>query len=263
MELLPTAPVALSAAILLCWICVAWEVTRGIRRVPRLATVRDPAPSPWPKVSVVFAARNEGATIAAAVPTMLSLAYPDFEVIAVDDRSEDNTGAELEKLAARDRRLRVVHVDALPPGWIGKNNALHRAAQQASGKWILFTDADIHFSPDALRRAVAHAEHEGLDLLAAVPQLHERGHLLGICVHAFNTIFTGALRPWRIPDPRCQLAHGSVGAFGMVRAEMSAFACGRTTTSNSASFSSKAARGAASSSATGRSRSPGTTTFPR
>lgn len=219
MSWLPTAPTALAAAILLCWLVFAWEIARGNRRVPRLATADDPAPASWPKVSIVFAARNEGATIGAAVPTMLALDYPDFEVIAVNDRSEDATGVLLDALAARHSQLRVVHIRALPRGWIGKNHALHRAAEEAAGKWILFTDADIHFSRDALRRAIAHAEHGRLDLLAAVPQLHEGSHLLGICVHAFSAMFTAALRPWRIPDPRYPLAHGSVGAFGLVRAE--------------------------------------------
>lgn len=217
--MLETGPVALAGGILLCWLALAWEVTRGIRRVPRLASINAAAPTIWPKVSVVFAARNEAATLGAAVPTMLALDYPDFEIVAVNDRSDDDTGRLLDHLAARNARLRVIHINELPTGWIGKNFALHSAAAAANGKFILFTDADIHFGRDALRQAVAYAEAERLDLVAAVPQLHERGHFLGVCVHAFSFVFTTALRPWRIPDPRYTLAHGSVGAFGLVRAE--------------------------------------------
>jgi glycosyltransferase involved in cell wall biosynthesis len=215
----PSAATTIAALILLAWLVLAWEVSRGTRRMVYLAKDTSPVPKAWPRVSIVFSARNEGATIGAAVPTMLALDYPDFEVIAVNDRSEDATGEVLDRLAAQHARLQVVHIRELPAGWIGKNNALHAAAARATGKWILFTDADIHFSADALRRAVAYAEHRELDLLAAVPRLHERGHLLGICVHAFSCLFVAALRPWRIPDPRIQLAHGSVGAFGMVRTE--------------------------------------------
>lgn len=208
---------ALAALTLVLWLGAAAEVMRGNRRLHRLADHPPaPPPSPWPRVSLVFAARNEGATIGAAVPTMLALDYPDLEVIAVNDRSEDDTGAQLDALAASEPRLHVEHVRELPPGWLGKNHALHHGANRATGTWILFTDADIHFRPDALRLAIAHAEAQRLDHLSAVPQLHERGALLGVCVGAFSLIFSLFLRPWKIPDPR-SAAHGGVGAFNLVR----------------------------------------------
>ncbi len=206
----------LAALTLLFWLGAAWEVMRGNRRLKRLATLTAPVPAVWPRASVIFAARNEGRTLGAAVPTMLALDYPDLELIAVDDRSGDDTGAVLDQLAAADPRLKVDHVRELPPGWIGKNHALHHGAQQATGEWILFTDADIHFAPDTLRRAIAYARAQNLDHLAAVPQLNEHGHLLGICVNAFSFAFTLGIRPWRIPDPR-STAHGGVGAFNLVR----------------------------------------------
>lgn len=206
----------LAALTLLFWLVAAQEVMRGNRRLKRLATLSAPAPATWPRLSVVFAARNEGRTVGAAVPTMLALDYPDLEIIAVNDRSEDDTGAILDKLAATDPRLRVVHVRELPYGWLGKTHALQLGGEQAGGEWILFTDADIHFRPDTLRRAIAYARAQTLDHLAAVPQLHEHGHLLGICVNAFSFAFTVGILPWRIPDPRSK-AHGGVGAFNLVR----------------------------------------------
>ena len=212
-------PLIFAALALLGWLVVAQEVMRGNRRLRRLATLTAPAASTgaWPKVSVIFAARNEGATVGAAVPTMLQLDYPDFELIAVNDRSEDDTGAVLDKIAATHPRLRVVHVTELPYGWLGKTHALQLGADQATGEWILFTDADIHFRPDVLRRAVAYARANSLDHLAAVPQLHEQGTALGICVSAFSLVFAIFVRPWRVPNPasRC---HGGVGAFNLVRA---------------------------------------------
>lgn len=210
-------PLVLAGLVLLSWLVLAQEVLRGNRRLRRLATLPAPGPTAWPRVSIVVAARNEGATLGAAVPTMLALDYPDFELIAVNDRSEDDTGAVLDRLAAAHPRLRVVPVRELPAGWIGKNHALHLGAAQATGDWILFTDADIHFTPDALRRAVAYARAQTLDHLAAVPRLSEQGHRLGICVNAFSFAFACYLRPWLIPDPR-RRAHGGVGAFNLVRA---------------------------------------------
>ncbi len=209
--------VLLAAAVLVFWLAVAVEVGRGHRRMRRLATLNSPVPADWPRVSVIFAARNEGATLGAAVPTMLALDYPDLELIAVNDRSEDDTGEVLDKIAALDPRLRVVHLRELPCGWLGKNHALHHAAARATGEWILFTDADIHFEPATLRQAIAYAEAQRLDQLAAVPELHGHGPLLGLCVSAFGLLFALFLCPWRIPHPRSR-AHGGVGAFNLVRA---------------------------------------------
>ncbi len=214
---MPTDPMTCFAAlVLLGWLGVAWEVMRGNRRLRRLATLAAPAPARWPRVSVVFTARNEGRTLGAAVPTMLALDYPDLEFIAINDRSEDDTGAVLDRFAAADARFKVIHVTELTPGWMGKTHGLQLGGEQATGDWILFTDADIHFEPPALKRAVAYARAQSLDHLAAVPVLHERGPLLGICVSAFSLLFALFVRPWRVPNPasRC---HGGIGAFNLVR----------------------------------------------
>ena len=117
------------------WLVATWVVMRGNRRMRRLATLTAPAPVAWPRVSIVLAARNEGATLGAAVPTMLALDYPHLEVIAVNDRSEDDTGAVLDAIAIRQPRLRVDHIGELPPGWIGKTHALHHGAARATGAW--------------------------------------------------------------------------------------------------------------------------------
>src|SRR3954471_6894092 len=103
-------PLLVAGAILLIWLGLGQEVARGNRRLRRLAALPLTAPATWPRGSLVVAARNEANHIAAAVATMLALDYPDFEVIAVDDRSEDATGAVLDQLAAREPRLRVVHI---------------------------------------------------------------------------------------------------------------------------------------------------------
>jgi glycosyltransferase involved in cell wall biosynthesis len=206
----------LAALTLIFWLGAAWEIMRGNRRLRRLATLEVTEPAQWPRVSIVFAARNEGATIAAAVPTMLALDYPNLELIAVNDRSTDNTGELLDEIAANNPRLRVVQVRELPAGWLGKNHALHVGASQASGEWILFTDADIHFRRDVLQKSISYAEASRLDHLAAVPQLHERGHLLSICVSAFGLLFALLMRPWRVPNAK-SACHGGIGAFNLVR----------------------------------------------
>ncbi len=77
-----------------------------------------------------------------------------MEIIAVNDRSTDRTGEVLERLEAERPGLRVLHVERLPEGWLGKNHALYLGAARAEGEWLLFTDADVRFSPSCFRKAV-------------------------------------------------------------------------------------------------------------
>ncbi len=108
-----------------------------------------------------FRRRDEQEHLERALTALLELDYPNYEVIAVDDRSSDETGAIMDRLTAthpNGERLRVIHVPSLPDGWLGKPHAMWTAAQQATGDWLLFTDADIHFRADVLRRAANYAE---------------------------------------------------------------------------------------------------------
>lgn len=177
---------------------------------------RDPE-RPWPAASILVAARDEAWGVEACVQSLLALDYPGLEVIAVDDRSTDATGAILDRLAARDPRLRVIHVGELPPGWLGKNHALWLGAGHARGELLLFTDADIEFAPTALRDAVSILEAEHLDHLALGPALTLPGIRLAVSVAYFARQFSVLLRPWRARDPESS-GHIGVGAFNLVRA---------------------------------------------
>jgi hypothetical protein len=178
----------------------------------------NPPEGGWPSLAVVFAARNEAGMVERAARSMLAQDYPDFRLIAVDDRSTDATGAILDALAAEDARLQVVHVHDLPPGWLGKNHALHAAAADLSVEWILFTDADVIFAPETLRRGVALAVRERLDQLAAAPDVVTESEWERIFLATFSLIFAVHAPPWKVSDPRKKAAVG-VGAFNLVRAE--------------------------------------------
>src|SRR5438876_9454886 len=148
-------------------------LVRRRNAIPRL-----PAPARsvmLPRLSVVVPARDEASGIGRAVESLLAQDYPDLEIIVVDDRSSDATGAVLAKLAARDSRIRAIRVDQLPAGWLGKNHALWRGAESASGEWLLFTAADIVFAQGAVRRAVAYAVAEQLDHLTLAARLPAPG----------------------------------------------------------------------------------------
>lgn len=191
----------------------------GLRHVRRLsATSAEPGRGPyaWPTVAVVVAARNEQATVGAAVGSILACDYPRLRVVAVDDRSTDHTGDILERLAAEDQRLTVIRVRDLPTGWLGKNHALHLAAATVDSEWLLFTDADVRFAPGALRRALVLCELESLEHLTAVPALLASGVWLRLFLAWYALVLTLWLRPWHAPRRDRRVSVG-VGAFNLVR----------------------------------------------
>lgn len=170
-----------------------------------------------PPVSIVVAARNEERNLEAALRSLLAQHYPRLEIVVVDDRSVDATGAILDRMAEGDPRLRVVHLTELPPGWLGKNHALQRGAEAASGEWILFTDADIVMNPTTVARAVALAMSERLDHLTVAPRVHMPGPVLQGFGTLFGIVFSLWTRPWKVSDPRSP-SHVGIGAFNLLRA---------------------------------------------
>ncbi|MGI9050087.1 MAG: glycosyltransferase [Rubrobacteraceae bacterium] len=171
-------------------------------------------------MSVVVAARDEERAIGEGVDSLLEQDYPGrLDVIAVDDCSTDRTGEILAALAGRRPELRVIHVKDLPEGWLGKNHALHVGASASNGEWLLFTDADVRFSPRCLRLAVAYAVRSGADHLVLFPEIVSGGVLLRSFVASFTLAFMVYQRPWRVRDPRAR-DHLGVGAFNLLRREV-------------------------------------------
>jgi len=136
------------------WVVPPAVVIFRARHSLSLDDVSDAPPPDTPRVSVVIPARNESRNIERCVRSVLGAAYPDFEVIVINDHSTDGTGDIARRIASEDSRLRVIDAPALPEGWFGKQWACATGARQASGTLLLFTDADTRHSPDLLPRAV-------------------------------------------------------------------------------------------------------------
>jgi glycosyltransferase involved in cell wall biosynthesis len=196
-----------------------FDLVRGNRSIRFLREVRTALPEQPPRVSVVIAARDEERHLGAALDSLLAQDYPDYEVIAVDDRSADATPAILTARAALHPRLKVVRIDVLPDGWLGKNHALQRGAEAASGAILIFADADVVMRPDAVGRGVAYALSAKRDHIAVAPEVVAPGVLLGMLIGTFILFFSIFARPWKAPDPRSRCFIG-IGAFNMVRAEV-------------------------------------------
>ena len=172
-----------------------------------------------PHVSIIVAARNEEEHIADSLTRLLLLDYPNYEVIAVNDRSTDHTGARMDQVGGTPQahgRLKVIHITELPAGWLGKVHAMWTGAKQSTAEWLLFTDADVLFRTDALSRAVGYAETEHADHLVLFPRMimHSPGETMMIAF--FQALFVFGHRPWKVADPKTK-DHMGTGAFNMVR----------------------------------------------
>jgi glycosyltransferase involved in cell wall biosynthesis len=207
-------PVTIFDALVFLVVVVPFALlVRHRHAIPRLPAMGEELA--LPRLSVVVPARDEAAAIGRAVTSLLVQDYPDFEIVAVDDRSSDATGEVLRGLAAGDPRLVALRVDELPAGWLGKNHALWRGVQQATGAWLLFTDADVVFRQGALRRAVGYAAREGLDHLTLAPRLVAHGLLLRAFVAFFGYAFIALWGAYLANDPKSRRGVG-IGAFNLL-----------------------------------------------
>ena len=198
------------------WVFYAVDMTIGFRSLPRLSNFTSLQDEQCPTVSILFGARDEAEKLPGALETFLALDYPRYEVIAVDDRSEDDTGRILENAALKHPQLKVVHVDSLAQGWLGKPYSLQQAFERSSGEWLVFTDADVHFAPDLLRRTVALAESKGWGHMTLLAHVNMSTAGEKIVLTFFNLALTMAIRPWSVSNPKSSTYFG-VGAFQLVR----------------------------------------------
>ena len=210
-------------------LAVIWmsRVLDAARGMPKVADISRPEWDPQristvptePRVSIIVPARNEQEHIAASLVRLLHLDYGNYEVIVVDDRSSDRTRERIAEVAARAEaqgRLKVIHLIELPTGWLGKVHAMWIAAKEASGDWLLFTDADVLFRADSLSRALFYARSEQADHLVLLPRMILRSPGERIMVAFFQTLFVFGHRPWKVADPHAK-DHMGVGAFNLIR----------------------------------------------
>ena len=229
-------------------LALAWfsRIVDAAIGMPSVADISKPewnrnsvTPAGNPRVSIIVPARNEEEDIEQSLTSLLELDYDNYEVIAVNDRSTDRTGEIMERVAnrvsLRDPRfsqrtremghpaheggcplLRVIHHRELPVGWLGKTHAMWTATNEAKGDWLLFTDADVLFKPDSLRRALAYAEAERADHVVLFPQMIMKGPGEYMMIAFFQTMFMFGHRPWKVADPKSR-DHMGVGAFNLIR----------------------------------------------
>jgi glycosyltransferase involved in cell wall biosynthesis len=202
--------------IALFWMTYGLKVAYGASRLPWLKDFAPAADGDCPRISVLFAARDEEEKLPGALATLVAVDYPDLEIVAVDDRSSDTTSRILDEFAASHPQLRVVHVRELPAGWLGKPHALQKGYEVSTGEWLVFTDADVKFRPDALRRVVALVRARGWDHLTLVGDVVRSGFWDTVVISFFVMGFQLAADLHAVSNPNSR-AYVGVGAFQMLK----------------------------------------------
>ena len=223
LTLLPFAGLGIVAYIL--WALVAaWIVSLaltiyGLSRQRPLLPLDDAVlkPNEDPVVSIVVPARNEEHRVLSdSIRSMLAQDYQPFEVIAIDDRSTDNTRSILKSLARTDTRLRVIDGEDLPSGWLGKPHAMHQALGHARGEWILATDADMIFDKAALRTALAMARAQNADAISLIPFFQTGSFWERVMIQTWSWVTLMFQIAYRIDNPKTSGALG-IGGFFLMR----------------------------------------------
>lgn len=206
---------ALFAAVALFWVFHGLRVAYGALRLPWIKNFSPANDIECPSISLIFAGRDEQEKLPAALAALAMLDYPHLEIIAVDDRSTDSTSRLLDDFARCHPRARAVHVSSLPAGWLGKPHALQQGYERSSGDWLLFTDADVRFAPDVLRRCVTLIERRKLEHLTLFGDVEMSGFWEKVLITFFGLAFHLATDPYRVSDPQSRFYVG-VGAFQML-----------------------------------------------
>ena len=166
-------------------------------------------------LSVIVPARNEGKSIGQALASLLAALPDGGEVLLLNDRSTDETLSIARRLAERDDRIKVIDIAEVPPGWLGKTHAMQVGYGASTGEYLLFTDADVIFSPGCLARAVQYCRKEGIDHLVATPGMITKGFWERVFTCFFSILLVSRFRIWRSALPRSR-HYAGIGAFNLV-----------------------------------------------
>lgn len=223
MHLLHPVLIVCAWLVAFAWLSKLVEAARGLATIPNLlAPECDVSPLGTPTVTVIVPARNEAANVAACLQSLLAQDYRQLHIVAVNDRSTDQTGAIMARLADENSaHLEVISISDLPANWLGKTHAMSVAARAAiadhNPDYLLFTDADILFRSDAIRRSLANAVSTNADHFVLLPTTIVKTVGEGTILAYLQVMSLWAVRLWRVADPEAKRDAIGVGAFNLIR----------------------------------------------
>lgn len=199
--------------ILTLWLIIGGNQIKYLDQIPTLTG------NELPTVDIIVPVRNEAGALRPAITSLLKLDYPGYNVVAVNDRSTDESLQILRAIQEKFPELRIIDIDSLPGGWLGKNHALYKGASASEATYLLFTDGDVVFEKDALSRAMDFVQSGNLDHLTILPELISSSFWLKNVILTFAIMLTAVQRPWLAKRRKSRASIG-VGAFNLVKREM-------------------------------------------
>ncbi len=203
----------------LVWIFGFAFIVKQHYSVPKISEVNAPEPESYPSLSILVPACNEEDNIEPALRSLLEQGYPNLEILAINDRSEDKTGEIIDRLSSEYKHLKAIHIRELPEGWVGKTNALREGYKASTGDWILTTDADVCYKPDALKSIMAVALHKNLDHISCLPDMISNSFLHEMTYNGFVSFVAGVQNMEGVQDSESD-DYFAFGAFNMFRREV-------------------------------------------
>jgi len=191
---------AILVGVSITWILLIRSMWVSFRDAPFLDRF-EVKPHSKPKVSVILPARNEANFIEKCLNSLVEQDYENYEIISVDDCSEDNTGQIIKKIAEKNPKVIHVLADPKPEKWMGKNWACFEGFKRATGELLLFTDADTKHSKEMVSLSVLHLLSEGLDALTVIPKMLCLDRWTKITLPMLSTFLHTRFSALRVNDP--------------------------------------------------------------
>lgn len=169
-----------------------------------------------PSVVIIIPVRNEEENLKEALISVCNLDYNNYKILIINDRSTDKSSEILNELAAEYEKIKVINIDILPQGWLGKNHALYTGYKLSHEEYLLFTDADVVYKKDVLAKAMSFTVKNNLDHLTILPGITSPSSLLKSVLTTFIIMLTAMQRPWAAKIKTSKASMG-VGAFNLVK----------------------------------------------
>ena len=164
------AVIAILIVICATWVFLIKSMMDSFKLTPYLDKFENKSKS-TPKVSIILPARNEENFIGNCLDSLIKQDYQNYEIIVIDDSSDDSTWKIISEYAKTDSKIVPVSAKPKPDGWVGKNWACMEGYHKAAGELLLFTDADTNHSKNVISLAVSHLNSFDLDALSAIPKM--------------------------------------------------------------------------------------------
>ncbi len=200
MDILVYLMAAIMAGVCGYWIFLIKSMLYSFRLTPYLDRFEDTS-TESPRVSIILPARNEQEHIRQCLDSLVKQDYANYEIIVIDDSSVDATGEIISEYAKKHTNIVTVSARPKPDGWMGKNWACMEGYSEATGKLLLFTDADTRHAENIVSLAVSHLNSLGLDALSAIPRMKTLDFWTRITLPIISTFLHTRFSALKVNDP--------------------------------------------------------------